>query len=389
MKKVFPKMYALTKLGKVKWYLVEVISENSQKATMKCSTATSLTAKVQTNDYVYTEGKNIGRANETTPLQQAMAEAESTIRKLRDEGYNETIPDVSDKFNTDATGSPKPMLAKKYSSWKWKRVLVQPKLDGIRCFCRKIRGKIVLTTRSGKYVTTLPHIEEALKDMPENIVLDGELYIHGMSLQNTISAIKKINENTINVKYRIYDLAIPNIIQQFRHEQLQELLKEFDSNLISGVPTYEVHTEKEMLELFVQFLQDGFEGAMIRVPDGVYEFGFRSSSLIKYKEFLDDEFKIVFVEEATGRDAGTAVFRCTKDEAAYKMFMNNGQLLQDQKWLKEYTFTCRPKGTHEQRTVYYKSRKQLIGKDLTVKYQTLSDNSIPIFPVGIAVRDYE
>lgn len=748
MKKIFPKMYALTKLGKVKWYLVEVLSDSEDKAIMRCSTATSLTAKVQTNDYLYTEGKNIGRANETNPLQQAMAEAESTIRKLRDEGYNEDIPNVSNKFNTDSTGSQKPMLAKSYSSWKWDKVLVQPKLDGCvqgktmlitdkgllpiseivknklkinvlsynkhtrktefksvinwfdngeshskfwmditpkdgkrlrctynhkfltqrgwceaeklnpatdilyvknyshrffsllagtllgdsnlviekrgtgtsyrlnfshtnlelfqtkirllnlsgkitryttgygslgfrfisnaltntgfpikifykkldnnsskrrdipykelrsiitkeslslwiaddgsvrynnnnsltpvlqiathnhsdkqiiemckyfksvwfvnptaqldkrvntesgisgkflnfttkdtlyllnqlrdcqiqgveykyyfprldymkpltdelkktsftkkhvqgtlalrkydieiadnhnylangivihncRCLTKKVNNKIILTTRGGKNIPTLPHIEEALKDLPEGIVLDGELYIHGMSLQNIISAVKKVNEDTINVKYRLYDLAIPNVIQAFRHDQLQELLKEFDANIISGVPTHTVKTEKEMMELFYNFLQEGFEGAMIRVPDGIYEFGFRSSSLIKYKEFLDAEFKIIDVEEATGRDTGTAVFRCTKNEDIYKVFIMNTQLIQDKKWLDKFTFTCRPKGTLEQRAVYYKNRKHLIGKDLTVKYQALSDSGTVIFPVGICVRDYE
>ena len=369
MKKAFPKMYALTKLGKVKWYLVEVLSDSLNKAIMKCSTASSLTAKVQVNDYTYTEGKNIGRANETTPLQQAMAEAESTIRKLRDEGYSEMIPRIDDKFNTDAMGAPKPMLAKAYSLWKWILALVQPKLDGMRCLARKVNGKIILTTRSGKLIPTLPHIEDALKDLPDNIVLDGELYIHGMSLQNLISAVKKSNEDTIEVKYRLYDLAIPKITQKNRHEQLQELLKEFDSGIISGVPTYEVRTEKQMLELFAQFLQDGFEGAMIRLPDGIYEFGFRSSSLIKYKEFQDAEFRITNVLEATGRDAGTAVFECVTKTGN--------------------KFTVRPKGTFEQRADYLKNKVLLINQKLTVQFQGLSDDGIPIFPVGVVVRNYE
>lgn len=379
-------MYALTKLNKVKWYLVEVLSESEDKAVMKCSTASSLTAKVQTNEYSYTEGKNIGRANETTPLQQAMSEAESTIRKLRDEGYSETMPDITDKFNTDATGAPKPMLAKGYSSWKWEMVFVQPKLDGMRCLCRKVKDKIVLTTRSGKPITTLPHIEELLKDLPDKLVLDGELYIHGMSLQNLISAVKKKNENTPDVKYRLYDLAIPNLNQTHRNLLLKEVEERFK---IALVPTYEVWSEEQMLERFSKFIEDGYEGAMIRLSGGMYEFGFRSSSLVKYKEFLDAEFKIIDVEEATGRDAGTAVFRCANNPKSYEEFLNSPILLLNQKWRDDSSFTCRPKGTHEQRTAYFKKRKQLVGCDLTVKYQTLSDDGVPIFPVGIAIRDYE
>ena len=63
------------------------------------------------------------------------------------------------------------------------------------------------------------------------------------------------------------------------------------------------------------------------------------------------------------------------------------------------TFTCkiqngsvfdvRCKGTDEQRREQWTNRQDYVGKMLTVKYQCLSDAGIPVFPVGITVRDYE
>jgi DNA ligase-1 len=52
-------------------------------------------------------------------------------------------------------------------------------------------------------------------------------------------------------------------------------------------------------------------------------------------------------------------------------------------------FSVRPKGTREMRTEWFKDIKKLTGEKLTVRYQNLSEDGIPIFPVGICVRDYE
>ena len=102
--------------------------------------------------------------------------------------------------------------------------------------------------------------------------------------------------------------------------------------------------------------------------DGLYEFGFRSNNLIKLKVFEDKEFEIVGVEEATGRDAGTAIFVCK---------------------CKGGTFNVKPQGSRELRAKYFRQRKSLIGKKVTVQFQGLSDDGIPRFPSAVAVRDYE
>ena len=52
-------------------------------------------------------------------------------------------------------------------------------------------------------------------------------------------------------------------------------------------------------------------------------------------------------------------------------------------------FNVRCKGTDESRREQWKNRKSYVGQMLTVRFQNYSDDGIPVFPVGITVRDYE
>ena len=87
------------------------------------------------------------------------------------------------------------------------------------------------------------------------------------------------------------------------------------------------------------------------------------------KKFEDKEFLIEDVVEATGRDAGTGIFVLRAD---------NGEL-----------FKAKPQGTHETREGYLQNKDILVGKRCTVKFQGLSDDGIPRFPIALSVKDYE
>jgi hypothetical protein len=90
----------------------------------------------------------------------------------------------------------------------------------------------------------------------------------------------------------------------------------------------------------------------------------RSIGLQKLKAFLSKEYKIVAAEEGNGREAGAVVWVCTTGVG--------GSL-----------FKARPLGSIEERKKLYKERAQHIGKLLTVKYQELTLQGVPRFPVGI------
>ena len=88
---------------------------------------------------------------------------------------------------------------------------------------------------------------------------------------------------------------------------------------------------------------------------------------MKYKEFLESEYPIVDFKEAVGRDAGTVIWECETPEGR--------------------RFSVRPRGTQEARREWFARGASLVGKQLTVIYQELSEMGVPRFPVGKAIRD--
>lgn len=128
------------------------------------------------------EGKNIGKVNETTPEQQALAEAQSKWQKKVDKGYSEVLTKEKKFFE--------PMLA--FEREKYEKLLftvptyVQPKLDGVRAILKD--GK--LTSRNGKQIVSCPHLE-----IP-NWFLDGELYSHKLKedFNKIISLLVSLNQ---------------------------------------------------------------------------------------------------------------------------------------------------------------------------------------------------
>ena len=107
---------------------------------------------------------------------------------------------------------------------------------------------------------------------------------------------------------------------------------------------------------------------MLRNRLGLYK-NDRSIDLQKYKEFQDAEYEIVQFKEGEGTEKGCVIWVCKTEEGK--------------------VFNCRPRGTHEDRIELFKNGSQYIGKKLTIRFQELTDDKIPRFPIGITFRDYE
>ena len=314
------------------------------------------------------EGKNIGKANETTPYEQGCSEAKSLWNKKKDEGY------VEDKDNipSNDSGMFLPMLAQSYDKHSKKikyPCWVQPKLDGMRAIARKEAGKVTMWSRKAKQITIPAKILEELNEiLKDGECTDGELYYHGWGFQRLISATKKINTDTPNLEYHIYDR--PHLTAGFdeRFVKKNESLVEIPPHL-EIVFTVKVNNEKELREWQSKFIQQGYEGLMVRNSNSIYDYKNRSYDLQKVKEFQDAEFVIVGGKDGQGREEGLVIFEC-----------DNG---------KGGTFDVRPRGSHEIRAQMFKDLSSYIGKELTVRFFEYSDDGNPRFPVGIIVRDYE
>ena len=78
-----------------------------------------------------------------------------------------------------------------------------------------------------------------------------------------------------------------------------------DSSCVVPVVTHRVITIEELDVRYGEMLEAGYEGQMVRL-DTPYEFDKRSKSLLKRKEFITAEFKLLRIEEGNGNWAGLA-----------------------------------------------------------------------------------
>lgn len=324
-------------------------------------------------------GKNIGRANETTPFDQACKDAESKLNKKMDEGY------VLNQAELENQTLLLPMLAHSYEKRKhnieWPAI-TQPKLNGVRCLARMTEDDPEYISRKGKKYNTLDHLNEVVEFLTceLSVPLDGEIFHPEWTFQEIIRAVKKDRgETTDQLQYWVYDIVDTQKGFEDRAAAMFEAFVLKKGHWKPGhpcplgnvvlVPSVEVANEEEMMAQHKKYVDAGYEGTIVRNKGGKYVLKNRSKDLQKYKDFQDEEYVIVGGKEATGNDAGTVVFECrTKD----------GKI-----------FAVRPKGSRETRGKWLTDIDKIIGKKATVKYQEKSEAGIPIFPVMVCIRDYE
>ena len=239
--------------------------------------------------------------------------------------------------------------------------------------------EISLTSRGGK-PWNIPHIVASLDWLPKDSVLDGELYIHGESCQRITSLTKSADPKgksfkpeSETIEYHIYDIPVSTGFDDLNWENRRKLLKGYEraawtGGLIKIVPTIDVTSEKEMWDVHDVFVQEGYEGAIIRLHEGKYLWGYRSRELLKVKKFQDSEFLVTDARDGRGKMAGKVVWVCKNNTS-------------------EQTFECSMKVSMEEREAMFKNRKSFIGRQLTVRHFDLTDDGLPRFPVGIVFRD--
>jgi DNA ligase 1 len=314
------------------------------------------------------EGKNIGKKNETTPKEQAILVAKSSWDKKVKSGYS---PHPTKTHHTkEETETYFPMLANEMTDKLIKYpCYVQPKLDGIRCIIYMKDGEIFYQSRNHSLFQPFPHlVPEIMHILSENpnLILDGELYNHELTFQQITSIVrKKGHPDLIKIEYHLYDLYIPEQPYENRFKLIQRMTdyETAKKRMVIPVATYSVKNRKDIEQKHTEFVNDGYEGLMVRIPSGLYRQQIRSKDLLKYKHFKDDEFKVVGVHEGTG---GIAVFECITTQGR--------------------TFSVNMKCTKEEKKMYLTNYKTYIDKILTVRYQEMTDDGVPRFPVGIGFR---
>jgi ATP-dependent DNA ligase len=366
----FPTLFKKTSTGAINEWDIQV-KDNGGTATIVIAQGHVDGAK-QIYEEVITEGKNLGKSNATTPLQQAIAEAEAKWVKQQDRRQYGTDPSGKESAEKRAAA---PMLAQKYQDHfkkvDWSKAYMQPKLDGNRCLAKRDNhGVISLWTRGNKEIVTLPHIQEALRPVMRNgETFDGEVYIHGTHVTNLRSFLTREQSGCELVQLRLYDIVVPLPFDERISLLSQRLTADGDEETINLVETVKVLDEAHLMKFQAACIQEGFEGAMLRWGPFPYEAGKRSKGLLKVKTFEDAEFPIIDVTPGTSTFQDCAILWCRTQQ---------GNL-----------FAVTAPGTIEQKRQILLDKAQVIGKRVTIKYagMTRTENPVPFQPIAKIILD--
>lgn len=330
----------------------------------------------QQNARFKTEAKNLGRSNATTAEEQAILEAVSKWTAQQRKKYKTSLEDA--KTNTDI----KPMLAQEWSKQKHKLVwpvFGQKKFDGLRAMTYLKDGRPVLHSRGNKFYN-LPHVEQALVSLLKpGMVLDGELYRHGVSLQTINSYVRGQKPEATDIQYHIYDMVSDKPFAG-RKEELQRLIDDWAIPSVYTpivlVDTVELQSEEAVIRYQAACVKEGYEGCMVRSASGKYRYGYRSPDLLKVKSWLTEEFTIAAWFRGKGKFENVPTFQCLVDP--------NKSATEDN------TFDVTPVGTMQERKEMLDNAHNLLGKLLTVKFFGFSpDDHKPLYPTGISIRHEE
>lgn len=312
--------------------------------------------------------KNIGRSNETTAEQQALLEVQSKLKKKLRKEYFETIKDAM------TTVIYLPMLAEKYQKFVKKlnygteKIYGQAKLDGMRSLFLFKGGSITIISRENVVLTTMEHIKpELMKHYVEGMILDGELYAHGLSFQENMKIIKKYRPGrTEHVKLHMYDV-VNDMEYSDRREWIANWFSDKTFDYVEQVPSHEINSQKDLDELHQQMIHDGYEGTIVRVGKGSYKLNGRSQDLLKYKDFIDEAFEIVDVVPSEKRPL-------------------QGKFVLKTKVAGTADFDCGMKYSHADREEILRNKQDYIGQIAELRFFEYTDIGLPRFPVAVGTR---
>jgi ATP-dependent DNA ligase len=315
-----PPLYKRTTTGKIQiWYIQFGLGDRYRMVSGQVD------GKKVTSAWTVAKPKNTGRSNATTGPEQAVAEVWAAWEKKQRDGYS-TTPDAAgasvdffpmlaptQSYDKDAARKKNVLEALK----RYGRVWLQPKLDGVRCNATKE----ILLSRKRRQFFACPHVgielENTFVDFPR-IIVDGEFYNHDFrdNFDKIISLVRpqkptaeELAESAELVEYWIYDVfdpERPDVDYPSRLELIDLIGSHYSSTgSVKMTPTFECTSEREIDIRYAEFLDQGFEGAMIRTS-GPYQPGKRSKHLTKRKEMVDMEYKLLDVCEGEGNRAGEA-----------------------------------------------------------------------------------
>ena len=327
----------------------------------------------------------------------------SEVKKFLDKGYvevekhpneysEEELNEIFGEVITNQDGIPKPQLAKqadKVTSQKTfdKKYWGSRKIDGLRCLIYMGNdGKLHTASRGAMNydaamyeILSHPKLIELFKNN-EGLIMDGECYKHGYSLQQ-LNSVARTQITTVDyevLQFYWYDIVDLNLDTTARINKIKELAKplnltfdperEFNSDelRIQLVPHVEISGWDNIMKLHNDYVEEGWEGLVIRLQTSMYGPNKRTNDWIKVKCYKQDTFKVIGIEQGL-RQYDDMVFILETEEGKQ--------------------FKAKPFGDRNQKIEYTDNFETNYKDHLgDVKYFYYSDENTPLQPSFVAFR---
>lgn len=329
------------------------------------------------------------------------------IKEKLDKGYKkvdkdpqtyslEELKEIVGDYSTNQDGLLKPMLAKSETQVTNRKIFdkdwyASRKINGIRTLVYFDGKEIHTASRGGaiNYDFVLDHIihNPVLVDYftkYPDLIFDCETYKHGWTL-NKISGICRTQKTAYDgepLELYVYDIVDVNKTFEERLQILNRIQQDLNLSFIPErdweedelkiqiVPHILISGWDNMKKLHDEWVSEGWEGVVIRDPNVTYKPGGRGNQMLKIKNYIDAEYKIIGLTEGL-----------REEDMCFLMETPEGQ-----------QFNCKPMGDRAQKKWYREHIDELMGKMATIKYFEMSGkegSQIPQQPVMISIRDYE
>lgn len=337
------------------------------------------------------EAVNLNKANFRDPVAQAKFESNAAWTRKMKEGYYLTTEEAKSSVII------RPMKAHRLDQQgkklRWP-CHAQRKYNGYRCLAICNDDHTFLMSNGGE-TWNVPHILEELKRiMKPGMMLDGELYVHGVSLQRIGSLVKANRPESAILEFHLYDMPQKDGKLLGWDQRLENLKKQVqlahDDSLWTGTltgrgtasklhmaETVVLHNEEQLAAFNAKVIAEGYEGVILRNFGGEYKFNYRSYDVFKHKDFKDSEFTVIDARSRIHSVNGT-------DTLIVDVFVCKDNLNGTK------TFEVVPRGDLATKAEFWENRSLYIGRRLTVRFLERSDDGIPQGnPVGVAFRAEE
>lgn len=317
-------------------------------------------------------GKNIGRANETSIYWQTMSEAHSKYKLILKK--HNTVKDLYYPIAVHKHDE----VAKNSDNNIVYPAMAQPKYDGIRAVLFMRDGVPFMYSRRLTPILMYRNLNldvlfTKINKLYPGIYIDGELYVHGLSLQE-ISGIARNETATDYMEYHVFDMFIPGKLLTLEVRiNILEIIREMvpKSSTMKISPTVILKNRAQDDRYYRKMLKIKYEGTVVKNIQSLYEYSntseIRTWQCRKRKPRWSSEYKVIGFNQGTkGKDKGLIIWKLVTSTGVE--FTSTPVGINNEERRRLFTlFTLTPKAFNK-----YKN------KMMTVEFDDISDAGVPL-----------